>query len=811
MTALRLKPNLRLLFLAAVATLVVAPLPAEAFGLGEAELRSYLGQPLRIRVPVIADSVDEVGCVVVKARSDELPAPRNVRSDVITQAGKVVLELRSQGPVDELMLSLLVTAGCTNAVTREYTLFLDPPAAITLPEPSSESAPASAPVASSASSTANRDQLASSGAEAPASPVRPRPPRRRVPAPPAAIPSRDLTGAVPPAPAVASAEATPSAPAAPRRVVSPPPTPAEPSTARQNADRLVLMHDIEEPSLSMAQQVTPPEASGSPDEERMRQIQREQARLVAVLTNHDPDLVPSEREVALQKQLAELSTNLENLSRQVNEVSARNRALEASRVSRTWTWILAAVALLALSTATWLWWRYRGLQQRVSDTPWWEQAKLAAASAFSEHADFDHDHGPASTEGVEVVEVMPNTVPRPVATGTASEPLGAPVAPEPTTTHASPPPDPSPPSAVGRQSVPSLTQYRPPSVALWPSAESDTGREREGEGQTNSYIPFGLVSVTGSIDEQVNPEAIPVKLDFELDLPAPGATVIKDPGATGAAHARAAAEVAAALAPLNLDSSVTAPRTTARSTAVPSAKTSSGEAAPGAAPASPAASPGPAPLGTALTESFETTEVGARDAPEPSEPAEPEELGEPPLGGDAILSNDDVLATMPLTGIHSETGAAGQQFRLVQFASVLEQIDEMEKNIEPAKAIALLRQYVLRDEAIPTLFWLLLFKFYKQINKKAVYEALAEHFSRRYRRPMAGWDEELAARVAQRTLKELPGLEERVKAGWGTAAGVETLRTLLCDRDQADAIVFNAQVQRDLLQMAKVFPFDEAT
>jgi hypothetical protein len=188
--------------------------------------------------------------------------------------------------------------------------------------------------------------------------------------------------------------------------------------------------------------------------------------------------------------------------------------------------------------------------------------------------------------------------------------------------------------------------------------------------------------------------------------------------------------------------------------------------------------------------------VDALPAAPPPDPAPP-------------LRTDDVLATIPLASSESHAPEpANVHFRLVQFASVLDQIDELERLREPAKAIALLRQYVLRDEAIPTLFWLLLFHYYKQVNKKPVYDALGEHFSRRYRRTMVRWDETLSSRAPQSGLKDLPEIDERMREHWGTEAGLEEIRALLCDRDQADVIVFNEQLQRDLLHLTKVFPLE---
>ncbi len=141
---------------------------------------------------------------------------------------------------------------------------------------------------------------------------------------------------------------------------------------------------------------------------------------------------------------------------------------------------------------------------------------------------------------------------------------------------------------------------------------------------------------------------------------------------------------------------------------------------------------------------------------------------------------------------------------MTHFADVMNQVDEAALS-DPLRAIAQLRQYVLRDETIPTLLWLRLFELYRAVDKKPVYEALGEHFARRYGRPMVGWDETLAERTPQTPLSALRDLDNEIEASWGTEDGLARLQSLLCDRNQPDAIVFNAVLQRDLLDAAKIF------
>lgn len=185
-------------------------------------------------------------------------------------------------------------------------------------------------------------------------------------------------------------------------------------------------------------------------------------------------------------------------------------------------------------------------------------------------------------------------------------------------------------------------------------------------------------------------------------------------------------------------------------------------------------------------------------------------------GPDTILDLHDP-ASAPLTGTEVDrltapamdptitvAGLSGRS-RMARFGDMVTHLDELAV-ADPLAAIARLREYVLREERIPTLLWLRLFELYKVVAKRPVYEGLAEHFARRYHRPMVGWTEELADRTPQRPLSALVDIDREIEARWGTAEGAAYVENLLCDRTQVDAIVFNAVLHKDLLDAAKIFP-----
>ncbi len=172
----------------------------------------------------------------------------------------------------------------------------------------------------------------------------------------------------------------------------------------------------------------------------------------------------------------------------------------------------------------------------------------------------------------------------------------------------------------------------------------------------------------------------------------------------------------------------------------------------------------------------------------------------PPILFDEVIPDD--AGTVP-AAVAAHTGT---QERLAQFAAVTAQVDALIGSGDAARAVALLRRYVLRDENIPTLMWLQLLDLYQRTDKRPVYDAVADHFTRRYARPVMAWDQTPADRAAQKHLSECPEIGDALRADRGTSAGLDMLNALLCGKDQPDAVVFNAVLQRELLDLVKSYP-----
>lgn len=548
------------------------------------------------------------------------------------------------------------------------------------------------------------------------------------------------------------------------------------------------------------------------------------------------------REEQLRREQAELQQQVKALTDQINALrvqtttlSARNETLESGAFSPRLVWLLIALATIAILVAGWMALRYTQLRRSVEGSAWWSantvqaptSGAAAAQAAVEPHAVVPGDDvrlpaspaetrasaamsaagGTASTSNVQDrrpavrparyaaaidtdftvsdIEAAMATVrtvspPRAAARSTPGPleetdftALGGPTLPSP---FADPPPPASPPEKA----------------AVAPRAAPGDETLAGGADRVDFDLPpaaaaSAVSSAAAAPAELAEPADEAMPLDFKLDIPAQ----YDDPLATDSMRTTIVDRPApAAVVDFELPDAPTPLDFELPSTSVVAPREAADDEAVHARPVRHAA--------TALDDIF------------------------PPLGSpgvDTILNLDeregaplittevDRLTTTEIEGARREEQLASTRFRLVRFADLMHQVDDA-SHADPLRAIAMLRQYVLRDEQIPTLLWLRLFALYKQVDKKPVYEALAEHFARRYGRTMTGWNESLSERVPQTPLTALGEIDRHLEAQWGSDEGMEYLRSLLCDRNQPDAIVFNAVLQRDLLDAAKVFPLD---
>ncbi|MGA2550202.1 MAG: hypothetical protein ABSF50_08620 [Burkholderiaceae bacterium] len=743
--------------------------PAGAMGLGAAQLNSGLGQSLDVKVAVNAANGEDVGCVQVRGRED-LPPPVGLHAELVTDEHGTYIHVTSGHAVDDPAVALVLSAGCGSPVTREYVLLVNP-AALAAPAalasaPATDLSPAPAvtnvaptqaprPLRSGANALAGSRRAAASSSHpvedqtasaAAAGPVRPS--------------KADST-----ARRGAPAALAPTNPAPVNRIAPSEPVDVAlaPVPDAGRGDRLHLSRPADSPDLRMALDLGLSDEGGPPDAARLAELRALQARLMALLNGQEPESAVSPREQDLQKRAKELATDVAVLRQQVKEAQDRSQSLEQSHISEWLIWLLAACALLGLAIAAWFIWRYRTVQAENTLSPWWEQSQLAQAGRAAARppssialgapiAEEDNTTpGLAAASAMRPPAARPATAPpsrvRPAGLPSVAPPARSAPSPLGTAPRAPVPPAPRPaPSGAPPSAAPRPTPGTSPARPAAPAASTPPTNPTK----SGTAAPFGIVSnPLASLNERVeNTELTRSAIDFNLDLP----------------------EV-----------------------------TNPASGAPAPAPSAggpPSATPAPIPKLQPLE-----FELPSPNAPRPVEPKS--------MGPDTILRLDEASSGTSGTPVGSGEQAS-LQFRLLQFAAAIEQASELHAGHEPTKAIAVLRQYVLRDESIPTLMWLMLFALYREVNKRPVYEALADHFSRRYKRSMAGWDEPLEQKTPQVGLSEVPEIGRQLKARWGTQAGLELLRGLICDRDQADAIVFNAVLQRDLLAQAKIFPIEDS-
>ena len=105
---------------------------ADAVGLGNLDVRSYLGEPLNLRIGVITQQNEEIetGCfAVINAPGSEANVSRReVRLTLVETRNSRYLEVRGTNAFNEPIGRLSIRAGCQadSGVVRDYPLLLDP-------------------------------------------------------------------------------------------------------------------------------------------------------------------------------------------------------------------------------------------------------------------------------------------------------------------------------------------------------------------------------------------------------------------------------------------------------------------------------------------------------------------------------------------------------------------------------------------------------------------------------------------------------------------------------------------------------------
>jgi hypothetical protein len=117
-----------------VSTLYLSSTPLYAMSLGAADVRSSLGQSLQVAIPLMLDGAEgDLGadCFRLERGNDaDLPQLNDARLKLARSGGVAVLQITTQRPVNDPVLSFSVATQCNASIRRNYTILLDTPAAI---------------------------------------------------------------------------------------------------------------------------------------------------------------------------------------------------------------------------------------------------------------------------------------------------------------------------------------------------------------------------------------------------------------------------------------------------------------------------------------------------------------------------------------------------------------------------------------------------------------------------------------------------------------------------------------------------------
>lgn len=161
---------------ALVLALLLAPVLAQAAGLGRLTVQSNIGQPLSAEIDLVSVRGDEASTMVARLASVEAYQQSNLQYNSSLSGIKVSVERRADGqyfikvagsrPVNEPFIDLLIELTSSGSrIVREYTALLDPPgygqqtASPAVPAPAAAparpiAAPASTPIAAPAAKAA---------------------------------------------------------------------------------------------------------------------------------------------------------------------------------------------------------------------------------------------------------------------------------------------------------------------------------------------------------------------------------------------------------------------------------------------------------------------------------------------------------------------------------------------------------------------------------------------------------------------------------------------------------------------------------
>jgi len=381
------------LSLSLAAALWVAAAPAKALGFGRIGNTTQLGQTLNFAAAIRLDNDETLSreCVAAEVLvGDNKLQPGQVRVTLEAAAApnERLVRVTTSAIVDEPVVTVSVSVGCTSKITRRFVAFIDPPL-INAPQTNADNSMmvpqrADSQVAPLVAVVEGEKAPVAVPSRAPARPPRPERARREDAAPRAAPRSRPTVIARA-ADGVAS-EAAPQKPAAARKPApraraaqAPRPAASGPRLELEASPPLVARAASAPPAIDLpvvaAAAASAASAPAVDDTAALLALERERIRL-------------------LEEGLARLRSDSQATQQALVTLQARLQAAESERYANPLVYSLAWLsALLALAVGA-LWWRQsraRGAAQ------WWAPPAPVAAPRVERSKPAEFETAPATT------------------------------------------------------------------------------------------------------------------------------------------------------------------------------------------------------------------------------------------------------------------------------------------------------------------------------------------------------------------------------------------------------------------------------
>lgn len=784
-----------------------------ALSVGNIQIKSRLGEPLRATVAVTLDtreglSTDCIRTINSTEGDDSLPIVLGVSTSLENTKEGAIISLATAQSVEEPAARLLIEIGCASPVRREFVLLLDPPVGPSLTAPIA--LPVTAP--QRADAVLSRELRAQSRTS-----VRASDKKKLLAASKSPANSRDLGGVSGQeatsqepkslAPKLANTAKSQASPVKSRRPVRDVDGELVQNSANQAlrrasprlGDRLSV--SSADPFITQTQRTTglhiSDELSLTPkialDDNVKRRLLIERERMAAILRDEDPAQAVITREQAMQERVSKVGTEMTNLRQELQLASQEARRLQAETVPAWWWWIavgVTAVAAIAIILLLTLLGRARVVRSQADAKPWWAVPTV------------DQTGESATPNPIEPVSAQ-SSILSDYAQPSKKEP-----------------------SAFSRFKIKSPRLFpgrQDPSVTgeiALQDLENSAHKDQMDSALGNDPVSTELNTGFNSEDQSLEKDSSNVTTNLHPDDNA-AAYSANVPDSDNAADA---SNTNYEVVDISIDQfgSSDHPSQAAKSgentyveTTRPAVTLSLDEKQTNSAGLVDYSVDELDHIQDEQSHDFTKNDADALILQNASQEVnsilskQPET--KPQVTQVADHSSPSSQAVLPAYIPESFDATAAQECQRV-LRGIVQTIEQAESAVakrDTDTALKLLSNLVSEQHDIPPAPWLLAFKLAKENNQRAVYDALAAAFSSRFSRRVPSWDEELKL-GDDKGMQGKPDLQEQVWQHWGTPQCIATIYNLLMNFDASEDVFLNLSLQRDLLNLANICPLEGA-